>query len=195
LGCSNQAQHLPPLWQVPGAMISNSIENNIYSTKREAVKTYVTENYIDLKDEVKNGTGEHLTKILDIIHVKQGNIQAAKQHLQKDYKFMFENTDIISEFMMNIYASMYLHTMSKETKTINGFSYTQASNIIKKYIDRDFASFRRALQSADASYMQELLDILRITEAQNKNSFLDNLFKEYNHFYIEPVVVGIMAVK
>ena len=195
LGCSNnEARHVPPLWKMPTAMIGNAIGNTIYGAKRDAIKKYIVQHYDDLNTEIKMGDGYHLDHILQRMSVKKDDVQATKNQLQNDYVAMFENIDIITESIMNQYAFLYIATSSEKTKTINGFSYTAASNIIKQYLRDDFSRFKTALKEKNISHIEPLLNALNIQETQNRATLRDYIFTQYDQYVIEPVVVGIMVI-
>lgn len=194
LGCSNEARHVPPLWQWPFSAIGNSVENSLYYKKRSKVKAYIISHYDDLKTEVKKGDGVHLDEVLSRIHIKQSDMEVTKQRLQKDYLTMFENTEIITEDVMNAYSSIYVASSRQETKTINGFSYTEASNIISQYLKGDFDGFKYAIEEKDKTYFMPLLKSLKIKQADHKTIFLERLFSQYDYYFIEPVVVSIMVM-
>ena len=191
-GCSNQARHVPYWWQIPGALVSNSLENSIYNSKRAAIKNYVLKNYVDLKNEIKNKNGDHLDEVLRLTKIKDGKTKMVKERLQKDFLIMFENTENISDFLTNLYVSLYLDTISKSTKKINGFSYGEIKNITQNFISNDFRRFKIAVEQQDQSYFREFFKALKIIETNNQNAFMAHIYKEYDRFFIEPVVVGII---
>ncbi len=63
-GCSGEASHIPPLWQLPGAAISSAIGNAGYDAKRGRVKQMVTRNERAIAMEIDAGGGVRLTEAM-----------------------------------------------------------------------------------------------------------------------------------
>ncbi len=192
--CTQQASHLPSWWQLPGALIGNTIENAAYNKKRNAVKNYVVKHYDELKMDVQNGTGEHFEKILSLAGIKPADRPNARREIQENYATLFENTDLISNIIMHNYTSLYRDRIYRQTKTINGFSYNQAYQIIQDFIVKDIDGFHHAVKVRNHQYFDDLSKKLTIESSEKNNMFLNHIFDQYDQFFIEPVVVGIMVV-
>ena len=189
LGCSSKdASHLPSLLELPGAVISRTIENTVYTHKRNKVKQYIVNHYDVLKREIKKGEGSHIEALLAKADIDKEKYSKTKKELQTDYNTMFRNMILSSEAVMNAFGALYL---SKEkTKTMNGFTYTQASNIIKRHLKHHFEAFRLSLKHKKSDGLQGLASKLHIKE---KERFYKLLYERYDDLIIEPVVVAIMV--
>ena len=190
-GCSREASHLPTILSLPKALVTTTIENSIYNARRNKVKEYVVANYDALKTEVRKGQGVHLDELLLVSDVVNKN--QVKKQLQRDYVTMFENIDLMTESIMQKFTSIYVHESQEKLKTINDFSYTQASNIIKFYLKENLEVFRSAVKNGDPAIIKKLADELNIQKVDHREIFSDYILEKYNNYFIEPVVVGVMV--
>jgi len=189
LGCSSKdASHLPSVFELPGAIISSTIENTVYSHKRNKVKHYIVDHYDVLKREIKKGEGSHIEVLLAKADIDKEKYSKIKKELQTDYNTMFRNTILSSEAVMNAFGSLYLP--KEKTKTMNGFTYTQASHIVKRHLKHHFEAFRLSLKHKKSDGLQGLAGKLHIKE---KERFYKLLYDRYDDLIIEPVVVAVMV--
>ncbi len=194
-GCAKEASHLPSVFELPVVLVSNTIENSIYNSRRKAVKKYIVTHYDDVKIEIQKSEGVHLNELISIADIDENDHQKAKNQWQKDYSIMFENKQLITESIMQYYSAIYIATSTEKRKTINGFSYTEASNIIKNYLTNNFETFRLAIFSKNTKKLKALTNSLNIKTLENKNLFLNKIMKNYDKYFIEPVIVGIMVAR
>ena len=69
-GCSpNAPSHLPNPVLLPAYAIGNAIHNTTYNARRSTVKTYVTQNFNALHQDLKNGGGATLIKAYQLADV------------------------------------------------------------------------------------------------------------------------------
>ncbi len=191
--CSREPSHIPSVLSLPKALVTNTIENSVYNAKRRKVKEYVVANYDGLKLEIKNGEGAHLGELLSKANVQ--DTESTKKQLQRDYEVMFENVDLMTESMINKYSFIYISQSREKLKTINGFTYTQASKIISSYLNKNMNDFESALREKNSRNIQSLVDELNIQESDRRKIFLDFILEQHENYFIEPVVVGVMVAQ
>lgn len=188
--CSREASHLPSVLSLPSAIVTNTISNSIYNARRNKIKNYVVTHYEDLKTDIKKGEGDHLSELLFSADVS--DVSSAQKQLQHDYTMMFKNVDLITESMMNKFSALYVGQSTAKLKTINGFSYSDASQIIRGYLEENFDRFRVSIKNKDFEGHKILADKLNIQDAGLRKLFFDDIMEQYDSYFIEPVVVGVM---
>lgn len=193
LSCShrNDASHLPSPLELPGAIIGTTIDNAIYGHKRTKVKRYIVAHYDALKPEIKAGDGRHVDALLDVSDIKTSHSSRIKHELQQEFDTMFKNVQLSTEAVMQTFSSLYLP--QKGTKTINGFTYTHAYNIVQGYLNENFEVFRLSLKNKTTTGFIPLTKILHINESVKQKYFYESLWKRYDALIIEPVVVTVMV--
>jgi len=67
---TDSPNHIPPLWQLPGAAAGNILENSIYSGRRRKVERYTAAHYDMIITDINSGGGAALTKALDLARVR-----------------------------------------------------------------------------------------------------------------------------
>jgi hypothetical protein len=189
---SKEASHLPSLWELPSAIIGTTIENTMYGYKRSKVKKYVITHYNILKYEIQSGEGIHLDTLLENANIKISKRAEVKKKLQEEYVTMFNSTLLATEAVMQTFEALYLP--KEKTKTMHGFSYTQAYNIIQSQLSKHFDVFRLSLEHQTTTGIVPLVKKLHITDSTKQKHFYTNLWKRYDPLIIEPVVVTIMAM-
>ena len=189
--CSTrEASHLPSLLELPGALISSSIENANYGHKRSQVKSYIVTHYNILKQEVRRGDGIHLSELLQIASISTTSRATVKHTIQHDYQTMFRNMTLSTEATMHAFGALY--PAKQRTKTTHGFSYTRASGIVQRYLRSHFDTFRTSLQHKSSQGLKPLAQRLRINDPAKRKRFYASLWARYDALIIEPVVVGVM---
>lgn len=69
-GCkTNEASHLPALWQLPGAAVGSVFENVPYKARRKKVERFTGAHYNQIADDIHAGGGGALTQVLNLAHV------------------------------------------------------------------------------------------------------------------------------
>ncbi len=194
-GCSQGDSHIPSVFELPVVFAGSAIENGIYNARRNKVKSYIVQHYDDLKIETQKGEGENLNGLLRIVGVDKNKYFEARQQLQKDHSVMFKNIMLMTESIMQNYSFIYIFQSSEKTKTINGLSYTEASHIIQRYLNKNFEEFRVAIKAKNTNYLRELARELKIKKPENQRIFLDYILTKYDEYFIEPAVVGAMVLR
>jgi len=191
LGCSSKdASHLPSLFELPGAIVSTTIENAAYNAKRNRVQHYVTVHYTLLREEVSQGQGKHLNNVMHLAGVSGTDQPKAAKEIQKDYSTMFQNTLLVSESIASAFGRLYMP--KEKTKKMNGFSYTEVRKIIDRYLKEHFETFRLSLKNRSTAETNTLADLLHIRNPEKRKKFLQAFIQQYEPLYIDPVVVSIM---
>ena len=103
---------------------------------------------------------------------------------------MFQNILLSTEAIMQTFSTLYLPQV--KTKTINGFTYNQAYNIVNAHLRKHFETFRLSLQHKTSMGLTPLIKKLHIKNPQKEQQFYRSLWKRYDVLIIEPVVVGVM---
>ena len=191
--CSNKkdASHLPSPLELPGAIIGTTIDNAIYGHKRTKVKRYIVAHYDAIKSEIKVGDGKHVDALLDEADIKTSHRIRVKQELHQEFDTMFKNVQLSTEAVMQTFSSLYFP--QKGTKTMNGFTYTQAYNIVQGYLNENFEGFRLSLKNHTTQGLISLVHDLNIDDKNKQNLFYESLWKRYDTLIIEPVVVTVMV--
>ncbi|HFU77373.1 MAG TPA: DUF3015 domain-containing protein [Epsilonproteobacteria bacterium] len=193
-GCSSkEASHLPSVFELPGAIIGTTLENAMYEHTRAKVKKYIISHYDVLKIEIKIGRGEHLNALLKKANIDASSSLSTKKKLQKEYATMFQNIQLCTEAVMQTFGTLYLP--KEKTKTMHGFNYTQAYNIVQAQLNKHFDAFRLSLKHQTTTGIVPLIKKLQITDHTKQKYFYTNLWKRYDALIIEPVVVAIMAMR
>jgi len=68
-GCNSGPSHIPPLWHLPGAAVSNAFGNAAYNARRDRVKALVTLHERALVAEIDAGGGRTLNDAMDAARV------------------------------------------------------------------------------------------------------------------------------
>lgn len=190
--CSNQASHIPPVWQLPFLLSSVGTENYIHDHKEKKIKQYVKLNYKALRVQIKQKNGSNLDKILNMLNIKKSNLTQTKNQLFKNFETMFYLSQLITERIMRIFTSLYM-PKSKYDKTINGFSYSDAYHIIQNYLINDFEKFRLSIKQNKPN-ITTISKQLKLTKTDIQ-TMKQALLHKYDDIFIDPVVVGFMVQK
>jgi len=189
--CSTkEASHLPSPLELPIAIISTTIENTLYGHKRSKMKAYIISHYDAIKHDIRLGKGTHLENLLHQADIKTSARSTVKNALQKDYPVMFQNTQLSTEAVMQAFGTLYLP--KKKTKTIHGFTYTQAYNIVQSELHKHFEVFRLSLKYQTTTGLLPFIKKLHISNPKKQQHFYESLWKRYDALIIEPVVVSVM---
>ena len=70
IGCSSDASHLPAPWEIPGAVVGNSIENAAYGARRKKLGAFIQKNYPALRNQLAIGGGPILSRAFDIAKIR-----------------------------------------------------------------------------------------------------------------------------
>jgi len=189
IGCmSKEANHIliDPLSAVLGG-----IENANYNAKRKRVASYSGEYYDVLKEEIKNGEGEHINELLTLANIKNSEFSTVKMVLKRDYNNIFHNVEMISEPIMQSFSKLYM-PKSKEDKTMNGFTFTEAWSIIQRHVDKEFELLQSNVKNNQYEVLTKIANELHINENHKRRTFLHSLDGKYNNIYLDLLVVAVM---
>ena len=190
--CSgNGDSHLPSVFELPGAIVGSAIDNATYNVKRRKVEAYVANNYEALREDVEQGGGQVLEGALDSAGIKGGKRNQAKNDLISNRSTYFYNTEIVTGNLINPFASLYL--AREADKKINGFSYTEARQIIKNFADQNFEELRLSVKSNQGSALDGLASRLNIQDPQKRSQFKQKSQRLYKTIYLETVTVVFMV--
>ena len=190
--CSTkEASHFPSPLELPGAIISTTVENAFYEHKRSKVKAYIISHYDAIKHDIRLGKGTHIENLLHQADIKASTRSTVKKALQKDYYVMFQNTQLSTEAVMQAFETLYLP--KKKTKTMNDFTYTQAYNIVQSELRKHFEIFRLSLKYQTTTGLLPFIKKLHISDPKKQQHFYERLWKRYDALIIEPVVVSVMV--
>ena len=66
---SDDASHIPPVWQIPGAAAGAVIENGLYNQRRKRVKSYIAAHYAAFLSDIAAGGGAVSTQAFTRAHI------------------------------------------------------------------------------------------------------------------------------
>ena len=191
MGCSSKDANHINIFSLPGAVVGSVIENATYERRREGVERYAQANYDVLKSEIKAGEGKYLDELLTLAKVEKSKFASVKERLRKDYTTIFHNVELTAQPIMQSFSKLYM-PKSAQDKTMNGFTYTQAWNIVSKRVDRDFEILRGDVKRGGHDVLSKIADDLHIDDKVKRESFTHSLDGRYNSLFVDPLVVGVM---
>ena len=68
---SKDASHIPPIWEIPGAVIGGGIENAVYGAKRKRVEAHVSANFDAIIADMRSGSGPALARAFELAGVTE----------------------------------------------------------------------------------------------------------------------------
>ncbi|HIO92263.1 MAG TPA: hypothetical protein EYG68_05380 [Leucothrix mucor] len=188
---SNSASHLPSPFELPGAVIGSVFENATYGARRRRVESYVAKNYLAIRNDVRQGGGQTLEDAFNVAGIKGAKRNKAKSNFLNNKAHYFHHVVSVSDNLMHNFAALYV-SKSKADKKINGFTYSEARNVIRNYADKNFESLRIAIQQGQGGGLEELASRLNINDAQKRVTFKQRAKPLYKTIYLELVTVGLM---
>ena len=189
--CSSKNGEYLNILQLPGAILDSVFDNSSSKIKREKVEAYAKLHYDALKKEINLKEGKHLNSILKLAGIEASHYPKIKVQLNKDYKTIFHNTQRVSEKLVQNMSRLY--EVKEKTKEINGFSYTQVSEISKKYVESHFEAIRLAVKEGKSEIFIPLAEQLNIKESKKKDTFINSLKGKHFELYTDLVVVAVMV--
>lgn len=75
------ASHIPPPWEIPGAVIGTTIGNARYEAKRKKVKTYLADHYDIILAQLNSGGGANVHEAYRLANVPAGELAKLTQEL------------------------------------------------------------------------------------------------------------------
>ena len=190
-GCSQNASHLPSILDIPSA-IGSVFENTSYNAKRKKVANYVMKHYLGLRLDAKQGGGSTLEGALDVAGIKNAKRKDAKQVFVSDQKQIFNNTMLVTDSLVQVFAALYVNESSAKNKKINGFSYIDARKQIIQYAKNNFESLRIAIKQGEGIALGGLMKKLNITDPIKQVLFKKKAKELYYRIYLDIVVTSIM---
>lgn len=191
--CSNNASHLPNVFQLPGAVIGSAVDNAVYNSRHKKVATFVNKHYLEIREDVVNGGGATLTQAMQEAEIPASKHAQVRQQLIADQAQYFNPYEEAANQLMHRFAALY--PVSKENKTINGFSYPRARNLISEYANKKPEILRQAIQAGHGAAWNELSTLLNINAPTKRQQFSASAQSSYALIYIEPLVVFFMVQK
>ena len=175
----------------PISAVIGGIENLNYNAKEKKVAAYAEKHYDVLKEEIKKGEGTHIEKILHIASVNPTQFPSVKVALKRDYSTIFHNVEMISEPIMQSFSRLYM-PKSKEDKTMNGFTFTEAWNLVQQEVDKEYELLQSNVKNNQHEVLSNIADKLRIDNANKRKTFVHTLDGKYNTLYLDLLVVAVM---
>lgn len=193
IACSNNASHMPNVFQLPGAVVGSAIDNAVYNARRNKVTAFVKEHYSEIHQDVMAGGGQHLQQALLVAEIPETKHKQAIQQLISDQTLYFNPSEKVANQLMHGFAALY--PVSQASKTINGFSYSQAHQLIENYAKTHSEALKVAIQQGQGDALLGLTKILNISNSATQQQFNASAKAAYVRIYIEPLVVFFMVQK
>ncbi len=189
--CSQNASHLPSLFDIPST-IGSVFENANYNAKRKKVAAYVTKHYLALRKDVSSEGGEVLEGAFDVADIKQSKRKKARQILYSSKKTTYENAGLVADSLVQIFAALYVNESSPKDKRINGLSYFDAQQLITQYAEKNFDSLRIVIKEGRGAVLEGLMQTLNINNPAKQSIFKTKAKSQYYRIYLDIVVTSIM---
>ena len=189
--CSSKNGNYLNILQLPGAILDSVFDNNSSNIKRKRVEAYATLHYDKLKEEIKVKKGKHIDEIMKLAGIEESQYPKMRNQLNKEFKTIFHNTQRVTERLVQNMSRLY--EVKEKTKTINGFSYTQISEITKEYVESNFEMIRLAVRDNKSGIFMALADKLNIKDRKKREAFTHSLTGKHFELYTDLVVVSVMV--
>ena len=191
MGCNTKDGSFFNILQLPGTILDSVFDNNSCQIKRKKVESYTQLHYELLRSEIKAQKGEHIDELIKLAEIKETEYSKIKDQLKKSYKTIFHNSQRVSEQLVQNMSKLY--EVKEKTKKINGFSYTQISEITQKYVDQNFEKIRLAIKNSETDIFVPLTEQLKIKDNKKKESFIGSLKGKHFELYDDLLVVSVMV--
>ena len=188
--CSTKDGSYFNILQLPGAILDSVFDNNSCHIKKEKVEAYTKQHYNLLRDEIKAKKGKHIEELMKLAEIKESEYSKMLTQLNKDYKTIFHNRQRVTEKLVQNMSRIY--EVKEKTKKINGFSYSQISEITQKYVDTNFEKIRLAIKSSKSEIFVPLAEQLNIKDSTKQKSFINSLREKHFELYDDLLVVAVM---
>lgn len=97
-GCSSGASHIPPVWELPGAVVGSAIGNVRYEAQRTRVKEEITSDLSGLRADILAGEGARLDAVIEMARVKQEKRSSLVAALNQDVSAVpIDDADTLAE--------------------------------------------------------------------------------------------------
>ena len=191
--CSHEANHLPSLLELPGAVIGSALDNTVYNTKRKKVESYIAEHYLALRKDVAQQSGATLEGALNHAGLKGEQRHQAKQDLINHQALYFYNPEPVVDNLIYPFAALYTATSSEKDKRINGFTHLEARETIHHFTLQHFETLRQAIAQGSGAVLDALASELHIQTASQRQAFYAAAQSRYAAIYFDPIVVVLMV--
>lgn len=191
--CTQNDSHLPSILSLPGAAAGSVFENARHKAKRKKVAAYVTQHYLEMRQDVSKGGGKALEGAFDVAGIKGAKRSKARERFLSSQQHTFRNSRLVTNNVITVFTALYVKSGSPESKKINGFSYSEAREIIHDFSQNNFESLRIAVQKGQGIGLQQLVSRLKITDQEKNNLFKKKAQALYYKIYLEPVIMTIMV--
>jgi len=190
-GCNTKDGSFFNILQLPGVILDSVFDNHSCHIKKEKVKNYVEENYEVIRKEIKDQKGEYLDEMMKLAEIKTSDYIIIKKRLHNNYQTIFKNSQRVTEKLVQIMSRLY--EVKEKRKTINGFSYTEISEITKSYIDKNFEEIRLAIKNGKSEVFIPLAKQLNIKDKLKREKFIKSLNEKHFELYDDLLVVAVMV--
>jgi hypothetical protein len=127
---------------------------------------------------------------MKLADIQESKYSKMRIQLHKDYAIIFHNTQRVTEKLVQNMSRLY--EIKEKSKKINGFSYTEISEITKKYVDKNFEKIRLATKESQSDIFIALAEQLKIKDATKRKSFVESLKDKHFELYDDLLVVAVM---
>jgi len=189
--CSSKNGNYLNILQLPGAILDSVFDKNSCNIKRKKVEAYASLHYDVLKEEIKAKKGKHIDEIMKLAGIEESHYSKMRNQLNKDSETIFHNTQRVTEKLVQNMSRIY--EVKEKTKEINGFSYTQISEITKEYVDSNFETIRLAVRDSESGIFMALAEQLNIKDTKKREAFTHSLKGKHFELYTDLVVVSVMV--
>ncbi len=189
--CSSKNGDYLNILQLPGAILDSVFDRNSCNIKRKKVEAYATLHYDELKKEIKAKKGKHIDEIMKLAGIEESRYPKIRNQLNKESKTIFHNTQRVTERLVQTMSRLY--EVKEKTKEINGFSYTQISEITKEYVESNFETIRLAVRDNKSGIFMALADKLNIKDRKKREAFTHSLKGKHFELYTDLIVVSVMV--
>jgi hypothetical protein len=189
--CSSKNGNYLNILQLPGDILDSVFDRNSCNIKRKRVEAYANLHYDVLKEEIKVKKGKHIDEIMKLAGIEESHYSKMRNQLNKDSKTIFHNTQRVTEKLVQNMSRLY--EVKEKTKKINGFSYTQISEITKEYVDSNFETIRLAVRDSESEIFIALAEQLNIKDTKKREAFTHSLKGKHFELYTDLVVVSAMV--
>ena len=190
MSCSSKNGNYLNILQLPGTILDSVFDNNTSNITREKVETYTKIHYEILRKEIKEKKGKHLDEMMILANIEASQHPQIKAQLHKEHQTIFHNTQRITEKLVQTMSRLY--SVKEKTKSINGFSYKELSEITEAYIEKHFEEIRLAVKSKDSTIFIPLAEKLNIKDTDKKEMFIKSLLGQHYELYDDLLVVAVV---
>ncbi len=191
--CSREANHLPSILELPGAVIGSAVENTVYNSRRKKVEAYIAKHYLAIRQDVAQQSGPALEGALESAGLTALQRADAKQDLINNQALYFYSSDAVVDNLIYPFAALYTATSSEKDKRINGFTHQEARSIIKHFAEQHFEALRQSIEHGKGPAFDALASKPHIQTEAQRRAFYTKAQSRYAAIYFEPIVIVLMV--